>query len=160
MNQLKLSEYFAYEDGRLVRTKTVNYKAKAGDFAGTVDKSIGYLKVNFDGKVRLVHRLIWALVYGDEPVGMIDHIDGNRANNRIENLRCCDNRTNMQNLKRARTDSATGVLGVSLCKQTGRYVGRIRSGSKYLSLGRFDTVEQASEAYLSNKRRLHAGCTI
>lgn len=160
MNLAKLAETFSYVDGCLVRAKTINYRAKEGAQAGTIDKSTGYVKVNFDGKVRLAHRLIWALVNGQEPDGQIDHIDGNRANNKIENLRCCDNSTNMQNLKRARVDSATGVLGVSLCKQTGRYVSRIRSGSKYLSLGRFDSVQQASEAYISAKRQIHVGCTI
>lgn len=160
MNHTKLVEYFTYEDGQLVRAKTVNYNAKQGDYAGTLDKSTGYVKVNFDGKVCLVHRLVWALVYGEEPKGMIDHIDGNRSNNKIGNLRCCDNQTNMQNLKHARIDSVTGVLGVSLCKLTGRFVSRIRAGAKYLSLGRFETVEQASLAYITAKRELHTGCTI
>lgn len=161
MNLAQLNEMFEYVDGELIRRKTISYNAKAGQVAGTEDKSTGYLKVNFDGKVRLVHRLIWAIVHGEEPKGMIDHIDGDRTNNRLENLRCCDNRTNMQNLKGARKDSKTGVLGVSLCNATGKYVGRIRAPSgKYLSVGRFATPEQASDAYLAAKRQIHAGCTM
>lgn len=160
MNIDKLRETFACIEGQLIRKITTNYNAKAGDVAGTVDKSTGYMRVNFDGKVCYVHRLIWALSHGDVPP-MIDHIDGNRTNNRIENLRSVDNSVNMQNVKHARSDSATKVLGVSLCKDTGRYVARIRKpGGAYLNIGRHDTVEQASEAYLAAKRELHAGCTI
>jgi len=161
MNIERLKELFSYEDGKLIRKVTVNYNAKQGDVAGTVDKSTGYLRLNFDGKVAHAHRLVWALVHGAEPLGMIGHIDGDRTNNRIENLRCCDNRTNMQNLKRARVDSATQVLGVTVCKATGKYVGRIRSpDGAYLSLGRFKNIEDAANAYLAAKRTLHAGCTI
>jgi hypothetical protein len=92
---------------------------------------------------------------------MVDHIDGDRTNNRVENLRSVDNAKNMQNVKRARCDSATKVLGASLCKDTGRYVARIRKpGGAYLNLGRYETAEQAGQAYLAAKRELHAGCTI
>lgn len=160
MNIEKLRAMFSYSDGRLVRLVTINYLAKEGDVAGTIDKSTGYTKVNFDGKVRLAHRLIWTLVNGREPDGFIDHIDGNRSNNRIENMRCCDNSTNMQNLKKARVDSSTGVLGVSLCKDTGKYVSRIRVGKKYRNLGRFESIQQASNAYITEKRVVHTGCTI
>jgi hypothetical protein len=161
MNIDKLSELFTYEDGQLVRKVTVHYNAKSGDVAGTVDKSTGYVRVNFDGKVHHVHRLVWALVTGSAPAGMIDHIDGNRANNRIENLRQADNSLNMQNVKAARKDSKTQVLGASLCKETGRFVARIRkAGGAYLNLGRHETAEQAGLAYLAAKRELHAGCTI
>ncbi len=161
MNIEKLRATFDYDEGKLVRKVTVQYNAKAGDVVGTLDKTTGYLKVHFDGKLRYVHRLIWTLVHGVEPEGMVDHIDGNRTHNRIENMRAADNRLNMQNVKRARKDSKTQVLGVSLCKLTGRFVARIRKpGGAYLSLGRHDTVEQAGLAYLAAKRELHDGCTI
>jgi hypothetical protein len=160
MNLQKLNEMFAYDCGHVIRKTDVNYRAKAGDVVGTVDRTTGYVRVNFDGKVAHLHRLVWALVHGEEPQGFIDHINGDRADNRVENLRVVDNSINMQNIRRARIDSSTGILGASPCSD-GRYVARIRvpSGS-YRSLGRFSTAEEAGDAYLKAKRELHPGCTI
>lgn len=161
MNIDRMNELFDCEDGKLIRKTEVTYNARAGMIAGTTDKDSGYVVVSVDGKKTYVHRIVWALAHGAEPDGFIDHIDGSRANNRIENLRCCSNSINMQNVKGARRDSKTGVLGVSLCKLTGKYVARIRKpGGAYLSLGRHVSIEQASAAYLTAKRELHAGCTI
>lgn len=162
INTVKLDEMFAINDcGQLVRKFTVHYNAKKGDIAGTVDKSTGYLRVNFCGKVHYVHRLIWTLHHGSEPNGFIDHINGCKTDNRIENLRVVDNRVNMQNLKHARVDSKTGVLGVTICKTTGKYVARLRHpDGKYLSLCRTDSLEDAKQSYLAAKRELHKGCTI
>lgn len=161
MNIETLRALFKYEDGKLVRLQTVNYNAKAGDVAGCLDTSNGYLRLNFEGRTHYAHRLVWALCHGALPVGMIDHIDGDRCNNRIENLRDCTNSANMQNLKGARRDSKTQVLGVSACKDTGKYVARIRHpDGPYVSLGRFECIDEAKAAYLSAKREIHQGCTI
>lgn len=159
--QARLKELFDYNPESGVFTRIVaKPPAAKGDVAGCVDKSTGYMKFNVDGKVYLAHRLAWLYVHGSLPADKIDHVNGNRADNRLSNLREADNSLNMQNLKRARRDSKTQVLGVTLCAATGKYVGRIRANGRYLSCGRFDTVEQAHAAYLTAKREMHEGCTL
>lgn len=96
---------------------------KAGDDAGSVltyrrdGKSCWQIQVL--GKVQLAHRIIWQLVHGAIPGGMqIDHIDGNRLNNRIENLRLVTHTLNMRN-KATGKDNQTGVKGV--CRTSAGY---------------------------------------
>lgn len=84
------------------KTRNVN---RIGKIAGR-DNGSGYLKVGIDGKRFRVHRLIWKLVHGTEP-RIIDHINHNRSDNRIENLRDVSHAENMQN--RAPTDHDDGV---------------------------------------------------
>lgn len=137
-----LRKMFRYADGHIIRLTTVNYNAKAGDVAGTVDRSTGYVKVNFDGKVRLAHRLIWALCHGDQPPRQIDHIDCNRSNNTIENLRACTPTQNLINRVGKRA-----LKGVSFHKAAGKFMAQIRVGGKNIYLGLFDDEVSAACAY-------------
>lgn len=90
------------------------------------------------------HRVIWKLVHGEEP-DTIDHINGDRSDNRLSNIRSVSHRQNMQNVPR-KSNNTTGVVGVSIRGDTGRYTARIRVGERYLSLGCFDTLEEAAAA--------------
>ena len=105
--------------------------------------------------VPLLHRLIAQV---SDPAVRVDHIDGNRANNAIANLRDVTRSVNHQNLRRARSDSAHGFLGVS--PFFGKWKARITVNRVFQHLGVFDTPEEAHAAYLEAKRRLHVGCTI
>jgi hypothetical protein len=148
-------------NGQLVRRCTVHYNAKKGDIAGTVDKTTGYMRVNFDGKVHYVHRLVWALSHGELPNGFIDHINGIKTDNRISNLRVVDNRENMQNVRHARVDSKTGVLGVSFCKNTKKYIARIHMpDGSYPVVCKSESLDIAGQMYIEAKRKYHKGCTI
>jgi hypothetical protein len=87
-------------------------RVKAGSTAGTLHKR-GYTHIQINGNKFLAHRLVWFVTYGKFPVGVIDHVDGNPSNNRIENLRDVTRKVNQQNRKkcgRADTDLPTGVL--------------------------------------------------
>ena len=97
---------------------------------------------------------------GKWPDGEIDHIDGNRANNRWSNLRDVHIVINAQNKRGPMAHNKSGFLGVSWNKKDCAYVARIKVDGKYLSLGYHQTPEAASAAYVEAKRRLHAGCTI
>jgi hypothetical protein len=95
-----LEEFFTYceETGNLVRKKTISWRAKEGQIVGSVNRD-GYLRVKFQREEYMVHRIIWKLVTKqDIPEGIVlDHIDRNRKNNKIENLRLSDPLLNQNN---------------------------------------------------------------
>jgi hypothetical protein len=118
---------------------------------------IGYISITIFGRQEYAHRLAWLHVYGRLPRSMsIDHINGDPSDNRIENLRLGTHGQNMQNLRSARSDNrSTGVLGVCFDRSRGKYLATIHKNGRQYNLGRFATVDEASAAYVSAKRRLH-----
>lgn len=89
----------------------------AGNKAGTVSAD-GYVKIKITGKMFMAHRLAWLFTYGDWPRGEIDHINGDRADNRISNLRDVSRSANQRNAKRRR-DNTSGITGVKMIVHTG-----------------------------------------
>src|SRR4051812_40825019 len=85
---------------------------RRGRVAGTTYR--GRINIFIDYRGYLAHRLAWLYVHGRWPIGDIDHIDGNASNNAISNLREVSRSVNMQNQRRARSDSRTGLLGVQV----------------------------------------------
>jgi hypothetical protein len=118
----------------------------------------GYKQIMLQRTQFLAHRLAWFYVYGCWPKQEIDHIDGNRSNNAISNLRDVDRLTNAQNKRCAQSDNSSGFLGVHA--KRGRWVADIKVKGKTMRVGTFDTPQEASEAFLNAKRIHHAGCTI
>jgi hypothetical protein len=141
--QQDVIEYFDYRDGRLYWKKIhTNNQVKKGQEAGYIDNR--YMRVGFMGKYYLVHRLIWLYVYGYMP-RFIDHINHDRSDNRIENLREATIRDNNTN-RSQRKDNTSGVTGVSWYKNYGKWSARINTGNKRVLLGYFDTVMDAKLA--------------
>lgn len=132
-------------------------RVKAGSKAGVV-MTRGYIQIGIDGKYYRGHRLAWLFIYGANPSMDIDHIDGNKTNNAIANLREASEFVNLQNQRKAHKRNKTGLLGV--CKSQGRFAARIRVRGKDLWLGRFDTQDAAHKAYIEAKRQLHEGNTL
>lgn len=128
----------------------------AGMEAGSID-SYGYREISVSPFAYKAHRLAWLLGTKQWPINDIDHIDGNRLNNRLSNLRDVERATNCENRKRARSDSRTGLIGASLHKASGLYYAVIRVRGRRISLGYYKTAEQASDAYLKAKIELHEG---
>ena len=95
ITQEELKKLFYYENGKLIRLIRRNNKI-AGTEAGTLTK-YGYKRVGINGKYYVEHRLIWLYHYGSFPTQFIDHINRNRSDNRIENLRDVSRRQNNQN---------------------------------------------------------------
>ena len=110
----------------------------------------GYRAVAIAGKRYKAHRVIWKWMTGEEPVGDIDHVNGDKTDNRWANLRLATRSQNMANLPARK--SRLLPKGVSLCKQTGRYQAQITIQGKSKKIGRFDTVEDAAAAYASAAR--------
>jgi hypothetical protein len=135
-------------------------RIKIGNVAGSPSPK-GYLLIGIDGCVYRAHRLAWMYVYGKFPENFIDHVNGIVTDNRIENLRDVDNRTNGENQRRAtKQNKSSGVLGVSREQGHKRWRAHIGVNGKQVHLGYFDTIEEASDAYITAKRKIHQGCSI
>lgn len=154
----ELRRLFAYDGttGALTRRVSTARNVKAGDAVGTLMH--GYLYARVEGRMQAVHRIVWAMVSGEWPQAMVDHIDGDRANNRFSNLRLADASLNGQNQRRAHRQNKTGLLGVGVV--SGAFTAQIKHDGRKVHLGRFASAEDAHAAYLEAKRRLHSGCTL
>lgn len=106
----------------------------------------GYITIGIDGQKYLAHRLAWLLAFGREPEHTIDHIDGDRTNNRLANLRDVTHRVNSRNLSAFRNNTS-GVVGVHWDSKTKRWKAQISTGPRR-GLGSFVTFEEAVAARL------------
>lgn len=160
ITQARLKELLEYDPETGVFTNRVSRssRAKAGATTSSSLSKQGYLRICIDWNPHLAHRLAWLYVYGSMPQGMIDHINGDRTDNRICNLREASAHLNQQNRRRANRRSKTGLLGVSVADN--KFVASIHADGKTRRLGRFCSAEEAHAAYLAAKRQLHEGCTI
>lgn len=142
--QALLRKFFIYNPitGDLIYRLPNNQK-NIGDTFGTLG-SQGYLIGSIGGKTYFVHRLIWLYLYGYLP-DQVDHIDHNRTNNALHNLREVSNLENHKNCSVSK-NSSTGVNGVSIHKPTGKYRAYIMVNKKQIHLGLFDTLEEAKKA--------------
>lgn len=118
----------------------------------------GYLRVRLDGRLHYLHRLAWLWAHGEWPKQHIDHINGEVADNRLCNLRDVSRFVNLQNERKARKHSSSGLLGAH--KKGNRWVSRIRVNGAYVHLGAFATAQQAHEVYLAAKHQHHEGSTL
>ena len=112
---------------------------------GAKGNSHGYLTVHLNGRNHLLHRVVYLFCFGEMPA-QIDHIDGNRKNNKPDNLRKTTSGQNARNSKRHK-DNTSGYKGVSICSATGRFMAKICKDYKQIYIGRFDSAKDAAKAY-------------
>lgn len=117
----------------------------AGREAFTAVDGKGYRHGSLDKTYVRLHRAVWALANGAWPEGEVDHLDGNRQNNRLENLRIVTASENHRNQKRPKNNTS-GVLGVSWYKPYRRWRATVNIGGRSRHLGYFDTVAEAAAA--------------
>lgn len=156
----RLRELLDYDpaDGQL-RWRVNRKRARAGALAGTARQD-GYQAIGIDGAHYSAHRLAWLHVHGSWPRHQIDHVDGDRSNNRLANLRDVEHDINAQNQRSARSISRSGMLGAHRPKGSAKWAAQIKVAGKISHLGMFESRELAHEAYVAAKRKLHAGCTL
>lgn len=151
---------FSYDEqtGHLIRKTAPTYKNKVGEVAGYVCKTNGYRVIKVSCLRYTAHRLVWLHVHGVWPTHEIDHINGDKTDNRLSNLRDVTHQVNVQNLRASTSSSSTGMLGVG--PHGDRWRARILHEGKTRYLGRYKTKELAQEAYVKAKREIHEGCTL
>ena len=159
LTQTRLKEILHYnpETGMFVR-RIKQSGVKQGKISGSLTKE-GYLVTSIDQKTYKCHRLAWLYINGEWPIGQIDHINGNRSDNQIKNLRDVAKQQNAENQRKAqRSNKSTNVLGT--WKNGNGFAARISHNNIKVYLGTFATIEEARAAYIASKRLLHIGCTI
>jgi hypothetical protein len=127
-------------------------KAVIGSVAGTVSPK-GYRVIFVKGQGYMAHRLAWLFITGSEPEDQIDHINGNRDDNRACNLRSVNNAVNCRNKAQPTRNNKSGIRGVH--ERNGKYVAAIGFEGRKMVLGNYRTAEHAGEAYALAKRVLH-----
>jgi hypothetical protein len=143
---LKSVLYYNQDTGNFVWIKKENSKStriKIGEIAGCIDNN-GYRIIRISGKGYKSHRLAWLYIYGNLPFKMIDHINGNKIDNRISNLREVSNKENQLNQNRHRLGSLPGAI---FRKKSNKWQSYINLNNKFKHLGYFNTELEAHEKY-------------
>lgn len=142
MNQALVAEYFDHKDGHLYWKKVMhpNKQYLVGQQVGSIHKT-GYRHVTWNGKIHKVHRLIFLLEQGYLPKE-IDHINGDRQDNRLENLREVTRSENQFN-KAMCSNNTSGFRGVNWHKHSKSWVVRVCTKGKTKILGYFKDLELA-----------------
>lgn len=117
---------------------------KKGAVAGTL--CLGYVKISINKTIIPAHRIAWAMTHGCWPFGEIDHINGNRSDNRICNLRESTHQQNCMNRAKAKNNTS-GYKGVSWHSGAQKWQAHLSIGGKGIYLGLFDTPQRAHQAY-------------
>ena len=146
------------------KMENILYNPISGEFTrkvgknkvGSLDKD-GYLCIKVSNKTYKAHRLAWYLHYGDWPKDQLDHINGVRDDNRIENLREVTSQQNNFNRK-PNSNSTSNYKGVSWCKRDKVWVSQIVVSGKNTRLGNFRSEIEAATAYDNAARVAHGAC--
>ena len=154
MTQDEVKEIFSNDasTGEFTWLVANSTKIKIGDRAGSVHKASGYRVIRVNGKLYKEHRLAWLYHYGYMPTKQLDHINGDRSDNRITNLREATNAENHQNLGKNKNNTS-GFTGVTDCGNKWR--AYIHKDGKKHHLGYHITREDAHAAHLKAKSELH-----
>jgi hypothetical protein len=156
LTQARLKEVLSYDPDTGIFTNLTQRRgsAKKGAVAGSKN-SKGYIQIEIDSKNYRAHRLAWLYAYGEFPEKSLDHINEVKGDNRLGNLRLATKQENQHNISSLRINNSSGFRGVSRNKKAKKWEAQIAINGRHKHLGHFDTVEEASEAYLVAKREHH-----
>lgn len=143
----QLRELFDYRDGQLFYRNTTTFHVAGDAVEGA--RPDGRQELWFNGRLHLVHRLIYLWHQGELP-DIIDHIDRDFTNNRISNLRAVSKSENNHNSTLVR--SSTGFRGVIYAPHVKLYRARIFINKVRHEIGYFPTAEEAATAYIDYKK--------
>lgn len=140
-----LLEYFP-DTGFMVRRKNTR-GARAGQKCERINE-LGYSVICIGDRQYLAHRVVWLYTYGEWPNLPIDHINGNRSDNRVENLRLATHSDNQKNRKKGKNNTS-GYVGVSWSASHKKWLSSTVLNGKSKFLGRYSTKEEAAIAYIN-----------
>lgn len=150
---------YSPETGEFTRRKNAGRRYKAGQVAGSKEFR-GYVQIRIDKKLYWAHRLAWLHMTGAWPTHDIDHIDGDKSNNRWSNLRDVPQAVNNQNVRSPFAGNSSGYLGVNWHPTNHNWTAKISVNNRTKYLGSYSTPEEAHAAYVAAKRELHTGSTL
>lgn len=157
----RLRELLHYNQETGAFTRNIAQQGRSAGSVAGAPQNRGYIAIGLDYKKYLAHRLAWLYATGDWPANDIDHINGDRKDNRIANLRDVTVGVNNQNIRKTRSDNKiSGVTGVYLDRRSNKWRPKIHLNGKQIYGGSFDTREEAHAKYLTMKRQYHEGFTM
>lgn len=142
MDQKTAIDLFEYRDGALYWRVKPCRRDPVGMKAGFFDAARGYTAICYNRKRYYIHRLIYLIHNGYLPP-QVDHIDGDKTNNRIENLRACNHAQNARN-KPAQINNTSGVKNVVWDKNRLKWVVYMKVNGKNTNFGGFEDIELAA----------------
>lgn len=128
--------------------------AKSGMRAFACSHRMGYLQGKFMGRSLLAHRVAWAVHHGSWPDDKIDHINGDKYDNRIANLRQCSQAENNRNARKL-AKATSKYKGVYFYKASCIWRAQIKINGRQIYLGQFDSEEDAHAAYCAAAKKYH-----
>jgi len=152
ITQDDIKRLFIYNGENLIWRVQPKYDVFIGDVAGSM-KSSNYRQIGIKGKLYYAHILIFLYHYGRMPKE-IDHIDGNKFNNKIKNLRECTRSQNCWNTGTPKTNTS-GIKGVSWRSDRGKWRAYIKLHGKTIYLGCFKHIKDAGDAVSKKRVELH-----
>lgn len=152
MNFDIFSEYLRYDNGILYWKKSTSNRVKVGDIAGS-EQVGGYIGVRILGKRYPAHTIVYALHYNEMPE-IVDHIDGNRKNNRIENLRGCSKAQNNKNTG-FRRHNTSGLKNVFWVKELNKWRVKVTVDNKQKYFGVYEDRELAELVAIEARNKHH-----
>jgi hypothetical protein len=153
LTQQQVRDIFSYADGKLYWRKKISRKTVLGSEAGTLRKNDGYRQIMISKTIYRTHRLIYLYHHGHIPE-IIDHINRDTSDNRVENLRPATRVQNAYNSK-LRPDNTSGTKGVTWCKNKKKWVARVYVEGKCVNLGRFADMKDAIAEVVSARNKHH-----
>lgn len=132
------------ETGIFTRKVSTAHNVKVGDVAGC-SNGRGYLQITVQSRAYKAHRLAWLYIHGVWPTDQLDHINRDRSDNRISNLRDVTNKQNLQNAGKY-SHNTSGHTGVHWYKPYSKWVAQITHNQKKIHLGYFENLEEALAA--------------
>lgn len=153
----RLRELFHYDPDTGVFTRLV--RVNRYPTVGTLNTR-GYRIIHIGSRNYRTARLAFLYMTGSWPEFEVDHIDGQKTNDKFSNLRDVTKSINAQNKHVARNDNSSGLLGAHKLEGGKAWTSSIRVCGKQVSIGKFKTAQEAHDAYVKMKRIVHGGCTI
>jgi len=152
LTKKQVRRIFIYKDGVLFWRISPSQSTNKGDVAG-YSYNNGYWRTKIKDKLYCNHRIIFLYQNGYMP-RFIDHIDGNKLNNRIENLRECTKNQNCHNSKISKNNTS-GVKGVTWSKAAKSWQAKIQINGKRVYVGYFKNIKDAGIAIRAERALLH-----